>query len=304
MMRTTFVKPLLVAMFAVSAALPLASTSAAIPCGTMPMIEPDPNMPVPMIYIELPVTLEAALVRGMDADRTDATPAEDNADAIISAARNQFRCLGYGDSVAFATNSTPQQRVNMWAVPQVDPEATYIAIESFYLERLGVPMVLADGRYLIDFGGIVDGNKYLTGELVFVEIDGELYLDGSSIRESVELNKERVVIKIGLISTREVKLIPVVQGDVVVFENQEEEASATIVITNADGETVFDGFAMATTMVGGEDNATNVINDLEPGEYVATITFDKDAITYTVTLIVQPDAGATPVASPASTPAS
>lgn len=301
-MRTKFARPLLAAVFAISAALPLASTSAAIPCGTLPMIEPDPNMAVPMIYIELPVTLEAALTRGMEADRTGSTSAEDQADAIISAAKNQFRCLGYGDSVAFATNSTPQQRVSMWAVPQVDAETTYIAIEGFYLEHLEEPIVLADGRYLVDFGGIVDGKTYLSGELVFVETDGELYLDGAAIGESVELNEEPVVVSIGLISTREVRLVPVRQGDVVTFENQEEEASATIVITDADGKTVFNGYAMATTMVGGEDNATYVINGLEPGEYTATVTFDKDNITYSVTLIVQPDAGATPVATPASTP--
>lgn len=302
-MRTKFVRPLLTAMFAISAALPLASTSAAIPCGTLPMIEPPENMAVPMIFIQLPVTLEAALARGMEADRTDSTPAE-NADSIVSAARNQFRCLGYGDSVAFATNSTPQQRVNMWAVPQVDSETTYIEIEGFYLEHLGEPLELADGRFLVDFGGIVDGKTYLTGELVFIENEGELYLDGSTIRESVELNEELVVVKIGLISTREIRLVPVRQGDVVFFENQEKEASATIVITSADGETVFEGSAMATDMVGGEDNPMFVINGLEPGDYLATITFDQDDITYTVTLIVQPDAEATPVASPASTPVS
>lgn len=302
-MRTKFVRPLLTAMFAISAALPLASTSAAIPCGTLPMIEPPENMAIPMIFIQLPVTLEAALARGMEADRTDSTPAE-NADSIVSAARNQFRCLGYGDSVAFATNSTPQQRVNMWAVPQVDSETTYIEIEGFYLEHLGEPLELADGRFLVDFGGIVDGKTYLTGELVFIENEGELYLDGSTIRESVELNEELVVVKIGLISTREIRLVPVRQGDVVYFENQEKEASATIVITSADGETVFEGSAMATDMVGGEDNPMFVINGLEPGDYLATITFDQDDITYTVTLIVQPDAEATPVASPASTPVS
>lgn len=302
-MRTKFVRPLLTAMFAISAALPLASTSAAIPCGTLPMIEPPENMAVPMIFIQLPVTLEAALARGIEADRTDSTPAE-NADSIVSAARNQFRCLGYGDSVVFATNSTPQQRVNMWAVPQVDSETTYIEIEGFYLEHLGEPLELADGRFLVDFGGIVDGKTYLTGELVFIENEGELYLDGSTIRESVELKDELVVVKIGLISTREIRLVPVRQGDVVYFENQEKEASATIVITSADGETVFEGSAMATDMVGGEDNPMFVINGLEPGDYLATITFDQDDITYTVTLIVQPDAEATPVASPASTPVS
>lgn len=267
------------------------------------MIEPPENMAVPMIFIQLPVTLEAALARGIEADRTDSTPAE-NADSIVSAARNQFRCLGYGDSVAFATNSTPQQRVNMWAVPQVDSETTYIEIEGFYLEHLGEPLELADGRFLVDFGGIVDGKTYLTGELVFIENEGELYLDGSTIRESVELNEELVVVKIGLISTREIRLVPVRQGDVVFFENQEKEASATIVITSADGETVFEGSAMATDMVGGEDNPMFVFNGLEPGDYLATITFDQDDITYTVTLIVQPDAEATPVASPASTPVS
>lgn len=289
---------LLAGTFALTAAFSFGGASAAIPCNELDVIEPDPNMVIPMIYIELPVTLEAALSRGMVADRTDATVAENG--AAYNAAENQFRCLGYGQDDVFAGNSTPEQRVSMFAVPQLTSETGYISNEYLFVERLGKPLLLNDGRYLVDFGVITDNGQYLIGELVFVEVDGELYLDGSAIHETVQLNEESITIEISQRFTREVKRVAVTEGDLVHFENLEEDASAKIFITSSDGETVFEGSAMGNMLVGGEDRDQFVVHNLEPGEYTVTIRFDGDGVTYRITLDVSGASDATPVASPVS----
>lgn len=305
MKLVTILRTVLIAMFAAAAALPGMNASAAIPCQELPVIEPDPNMAIPMIYIELPVTVEGALSRGQAADRADATELDgETASSVRMAAQNQFRCLNYGNDVVFAGNSTPQQRVNMWAVPAIDANETYIEVDSLYLERLGDPIALADGRYLIDFGIIVDGDTYLTGELVFTEEADGLYLDGSALDSDVEFLDEPVTLELSTRFTREVKIINVSNGDKLVFKNIEEEASAAIVITNPAGETIFEGSAPAIRMVGGEPTHIYVIHNLEPGEYQITVTFSPDQIVYGATLVVEESDAATPVASPEASPAS
>ncbi len=306
MKLATILRTAFVAMFAISAMLPGMNASAAIPCLELPEIEPDPDMPVPMIYIELPVTVEGALGRGQAADRSGATELEDDVAAnVVMAAENQFRCLGYNDDVTFIRNSTPQQRVHMFARPAVEADIEqYITLDSLYLERLGEPIGLADGRFLIDFGIIVDGDQYLSGELVFSEEADGLYLDGSALESEVEFLDEPVTVELSTQFTREVKIITVANGDRVVFDNVEEEANAAIVIVDADGETVFQGSAMGTRLVGGENRNIFVVHDLAPGEYQVTVTYFPDDVTYGATLVVEENDAATPVASPDASPAS
>lgn len=299
MIRLPIFRTLLVAMVAAAAAIPGMQTTAAIPCQELPVIEAPPDMVIPLIYLELPRTVEESLSRGQPVDREGSAELDENASADVTrAAENQFRCLGYGMDVAFAGNSTPGQRVQMFAVPDINEDTEYVAVESLYVVYLEEPVGLEDGRYLIDFGIVVDGSQYLTGELVFLSEDDGLYLDGGSLAESVELNEEPVVIEIGERFTREVKLVDVSNGDRVRFDNQEEEANAEIVIVNTDGETIFEGSAMGTMLVGGESRSVFVVHDLEPGEYVVTITFSPSGITYNVTLVVGEDQQATPVATP------
>lgn len=306
MKKFPFFRTLLVAMFAASAAIPAMSASAAIPCQELPVIEADPSMPVPMIYIELPVSVEGALTRGGEADRAGATGVdEDVASGVTMAAENQFRCLGYGMDVAFVGNSTPQQRVHMFARPNIEAEVEqYIKLDSLYVVELSAPIGLADGRFLIDFAIIVDGDRYLQGELVFVAADEGYYLDGSALPSDVEFLAEPTVVELSKTFTREVKIINVSNGDQIVFDNVEDEDSATIVISDADGETIFEGFAPAVQMVGGEPTHIFVVHDLEPGEYQVDVTFSPDDVKYGATIVVSDDASATPVASPEASPES
>ena len=295
-------RTLLVAMFAAAAAIPAISASAAIPCMELPVIEADPNMPVPMIYIELPVSVESAFARGVPAEREGATePGEDVAGGVVLAAENQFRCLGYGMDVAFIGNSTPGQRVLMFARPNIEAEVEqYIQLDSLYLVELDDPIELTDGRFLIDFAIIDDGDQYLQGELIFAAVDEGFYLDGSTLASDVEFLAEPTVVELSKTFTREVKIINVTHGDMVVFDNQEDEASAEIAITDANGDIVFEGFAGGSTMVGGEDTNILVVYDLEPGEYQVDVTFSPDDIVYTATLVVSDNDAATPIATPGS----
>lgn len=299
-------RTLLVAMFAAAAAIPAMSASAAIPCMQLPVIEADPNMPVPMIYIELPVSVEGALARGGEADREGATePSEDVANGVTMAAENQFRCLGYGMDVAFIGNSTPQQRVNMFARPNIESEVEqYIQVDWLYVVDLGDPIELADGRFLIDFTIIVDVDQYLQGELIFAAIDEGYYLDGSALTSDVEFLAEQTVVELSTTFTREVKIINVTNGDQLVFRNMEEEASASIVITDAGGEKIFEGHAGGQFLVGSENVNIFVVHDLEPGEYEILVTYSPEDVKYSVTLVVGEGDDATPVASPESTPQS
>lgn len=301
-----FVRTLLVAMFAASAAIPAMSASAAIPCLELPVIEADPTMPVPMIYIELPVSVEGALTRGGEADRAGATGLDEGvASGVTMAAENQFRCLGYGMDVEFVGNSTPQQRVHMFARPNIEAEVEqYIQLKSLYVVDLSAPIGLADGRFLIDFAIIVDGEQYLQGELVFVATDDGYYLDGSSLPNDVEFLAEPTVVELSKTFTREVKIIEVSNGDQIRFNNVEDEDSAEIVITNTDGETIFEGFAPAVQMVGGEPTHIFVVQDVEPGEYQLEVTFSPDDVKYGATIVVSEGDAATPVASPEASPQS
>lgn len=304
MLRLPLFRTIFVAMLAMAAALPSMSGSAAIPCQDLPVIEPDPNMPVPMIYIELPVTVEAAFSRGQAVDREGSTEPEEGLGHVLGAAENQFRCLNYGNDLAFAGNSTPQQRVNMWAVPAIDAEETYIDVDSVFMEQFGTPIQLEDGRFLIDFGIIVNQSQYLTGEMVFSEEEDGLYLDSTFITDSMELNNPPITIELSPRFTREVKIVNVTNGDWIVFANQEEESSADIVIEDAEGSVIFEGDAMGHMLVGGESRNAFVVHDMEPGEYKLTITFSEDGVTYNQTLVVSDGDTATPAASPESTPVS
>lgn len=301
MLRLPIVRTVLVAMLAVVAAIPVMQSSAAIACQELPIIEPDPNMAIPMIHLELPRTLEDAFSRGQLADRENAIELNDNdAGAVHSAAQNQFRCLGYGQDVMFAGNSTPEMRVIMFAVPDVQSDTEYIAIESLHVEHLGDTMALEDGRFLIDFGAIVDGSRYVLGELVFVDHEGILYLDGGVIIEAIDLNDEAITIEMSETFTREVKMLEVVNGDHIYFENTEREASADIAVVTSDGETIFNGAVMAIDMVGGENRDVFVVHNLEAGEYTITISFSPGGIEYNVMLVVTGGANATPPATPAN----
>lgn len=297
-----FFRTLFVALFAATAAMPAMSASAAIPCQELPVIEADPMMPVPMIYIELPVSVEGALTRGGEADRTNATEVEDGSAAgVIMAAENQFLCLGYGQDIVFVGNSTPQQRVNMFARPNIEAEVEkYIEVQGIYVVQIGTPLALEDGRFLVDYAIMVDGTQFLAGEMVFVNEDAGYYLDGSTVVDRADLNPESIDVELSTVFTREVKIIEAANGDKVVFENTEDKTSATIVITNADGEPVFEGFAPALQLVGGTPSNVFIVHNLEPGEYQVTVVFDQDDVTFGATIVVSEDAGATPEASPES----
>lgn len=294
---------LLAVFLAALAALPVGTASAAIPCIELPVIEADPNMPVPLIYIELPVSVEGAFSRGMAADRTTTTEIEDDiASSVAMAAENQLRCLGYGMDTVFLGNSTPEQRVLMFARPNIEADVEqYIQLDSLYVADLGDPIGLEDGRFLIDFKIIVDGTDYLQGEMIFVAVEGDYYLDSSALTSDVEFLAEPTVVELSTTFTREVKIIEVTNGDMVVFDNQEDEASATIVITDESGETIFEGFAGGTMLVGGENSNIFVVHDLKPGEYQVNVTFSPDDIKYGATIVVA-EGSATPVASPEATP--
>lgn len=302
----SYFRTLLVTIVTATVAAPALSVSAAIPCQELPVIEADPNMPIPMIYIELPVTLEAAFERrGWIEDERASELAEDDASGVTSAAENQFRCLGYGMDIAFLGNSTPEQRVIMVARPDIEPDIEkYIEVDSLYTAYLGDPVGLEDGRVLIDFAIIVNGDHYLQGELVFTEFDDMYYLDASRLSGDVVVLAEPTVVELSTTFTREVKIINVTDGDKVVFDNQEQEASAKIVITSTDGDTIFEGFAGGTTLIGGENSNIFVVHGLEPGDYQIEVTFSPDDVKFSATLVVGDGDDATPVASPESTPQS
>lgn len=283
----SFIKILVVAMVAASFIMPTGDVSAAIPCGELPVIEADPNMPIPLIYIQLPVSVEEAFSRGQESDREHtAELTEDENHSVTEAAENQFRCLGYGNFEAFANNATPHMRVQAFALSIIDTDTEYIALESMRLISLGEPIGLADGRFLIDFAVVVDSNQYLAGEMVFLDQNASLYLDSTHLTDSTELSGDVITLDLAENFTREIKIVEVSEGDLVVFNNTETTTGISISIAAADGTVVFEGFQKDTDAFTGGSRNTFVVHDLEDGQYIATIIFELSGIKYDVTLVV------------------
>lgn len=259
---------------------------AAIPCNELDVIPAPPDMVIPMIYIELPVDPSMMFGRSTEADRNTAHPAsaEDTASARSSAI-NTVRCLNYGSSDVVLGNSTPEFRVMSTGVKDPVRSEAYVDIDSAHLVQYGDVIELEDGRLLIDYTAIINGERFFDGEMVFIEENGELYLDSAFLRDEVEIGTWHDV-QVSERFTREVKIVEMANGDAIAFDNQSEESMADIVITNPDGETIFEGNAMAVGMVGGETQNIFVAHDLEPGDYTATVTFQERDVTMSITIHV------------------
>lgn len=279
-----FSRSVLIAVFAATPLFAGSGVSAAIPCEPLVVISAPTNMPIPMIYIELPLKVTDVFARGQAADRTSATPASQADQSFVeSAVMNQIRCLTYGNSVAFMGNATPSYRVLTTARPNPEADLTYIEDQTVHLIQFGDSLQLEDGRFLIDFSAIVDGETFIGGEMVFVQHGKYLYLDGSALRAIEEIGTIHTV-QVSERFTREIQIVRIEPGDAVTFENTSEESTARIAITDPDGETVFSGSAMGESMVGGENENVFVAHDLAPGDYVATISYFETDVELSITI--------------------
>lgn len=290
----------IISTFALATLLPSSTTMAAIPCHEQDVIPPPPNMVVPMIYIELPISPSSLLGRAQPVDRASAVPAsESQAGAAQLSTVNLFRCLNYSTSDIVFGNSTPEFRVQTTARPEVESGVAYVDAESAHLVQYGDAYQLEDGRILIDYTAIIDEQTFFDGELVFIEKDDELYLDQAALRDETELGEQHEI-QISERFTREVKIVEMTNGDSLTFDNQSEESMANIHITNANGETIFEGNSMAVGMVGGETQDIFVAHDLAPGDYTATVTFEGSDIKMNVIIHIAESNSTPEAATPAS----
>lgn len=275
-------------------------TSAAIPCTANPLIETPDTQIMPLIYRQLPIHFEDLMRGSAPVERPeltmtpfgegeDASPAadeRDNAAIVRGSAEALLRCMDYGDPASFLTSATPHFRA--FRVGIGDPEASKVYLDAGSGVRAitvfhGQP--LDDGRWVVDYSAIVDGDHYIAGEMVFVAEGEFFYLDDAYLTTEATLNGETIEIRLNEISTREIKIYEVAQGDRVVWTN-ESESNVDIQVADAEGLIVFNGHVGGTTLVGGEDRNVLPIVNLAPGEYTITTTFQESDIIYTATLIV------------------
>ncbi|MCO5228986.1 MAG: hypothetical protein M9934_11985 [Thermomicrobiales bacterium] len=286
----------LASTFAISSLLSPMMASAAIPCVANPLIETPETQIMPLIYRELPIDF-IDLMRGYKpVDRPELIPTPFNAAATAevpdnaansrSAAEGLLRCMNYDDTVSFLTNSTPHFRAFRVGIGNPDAATVYLNAGSG-VQTISVRhgIELEDGRWVVDYSAIVDGDKYIAGEMVFV-LDGEFfYLDEANLTTEATLDGETVEIMLNEVSTREIKMYEVSQGDRIVWTN-ESESAVTIEVTNADTNIIFDGWASGGMLVGGEDRNVLPIVNMEPGEYTIIVRFVDSEIAYTATIIV------------------
>lgn len=278
--------------------MPTSPTSAAIPCGELPVIPAPAYMVTTMIYIELPIDASTFLGPAQPVDREDATAAsESDTGSAEMAAINQLRCLNYGMSSAAMGNSTPEFRVMTTNVKDPVEGEDYVDITSAHLVQYGDVRALADGRILIDYSAIINGERYFEGEMVFVENDGNLYLDSAALTEDMELGESHEI-EISEKFTRETKVVEMNGGDTLRFTNVSEESHAEITIVDPSGDTIFVGNAMPQMMAGGETQNVFVAHNPVPGVYTVTIRFMESDVTMTVLIMVPGSPPATTVATP------
>ena len=272
------------------------TASAAIPCGPNPLLPTPPDQVMPLIYRELPIPIADLLRGSQPVDRAAtpevgtpaATPAANDGSGAVTAAQNLFRCVGYGDSVAFLYGTTPQFRALRVSIGDPVDGTEYISVgDGLYVVEIGDAESLPDGRSAVDFAAIVDGDNYIAGELIFAEDDGFSYLDDSFLTTETELNGETTEVVINEVFTREVKIYDVTEGDRIVWRN-EAESAAIISVTTADGEEIFSGHVLGDGMVGGENKNVLPIVNLEPGEYTVHIAFEGSGVASTATIVVAP----------------
>jgi hypothetical protein len=257
---------------------------AAIPCEELPVIRAPRELTSSDNPPQLPLSVADVLSGDEAADRTGAETANNTEQSRLEmAAENQFRCLEYGNSADFLGNSTPYYRLDATGHPNVERDTDYIAATAVQVSRFDTALALDRGRFLIDFVAVINGESSVEGEIVFVELDGWLYLDGSHLNTDMATGTTHEV----LITDRPLRqpyVVNVVNGDTVIFNSTSDDSSASIIITNTDGETVFEGFAGGTGLVGGSDENVFVALNMEPGNYTATISmFPGDAVS-TITL--------------------
>ena len=298
MQFTRFRRTAMIGTLALASLLPAASSMAAIPCQELDVIPAPDDLVVPMIYIELPISPEVLLGSSRAADRTNAKPADpDSAGSAQTALQNQLRCLNYGMGEAVMGNGTPEFRVATTARPDIENVDQYIDVSRAHLVQYGDAFNLDDGRVLIEYTAIINGDTFLVGEMVFVDNDSELYLDQASLSDAIQLGEQHEI-QISEKFTREVKIVEMTNGDSLRFENTSEEGMAFFTIHDSQGEKIFEGNAMGDGMVGGEVQDIFVAYNLQPGDYTATVTFSPGEVTMNITIVIEEPSGTPEAATP------
>lgn len=274
----------------------LASTSlAAIPCSPNPLIETPETQIMPLIYRELPINFIDLMRGSQPAVRPAATPVASEATPETGAVSNAqvrmaaegiFRCMNYGESASVLTNATPHFRAFRVGIGNPEAGVAYLdAGSGVRMIQFGTGQQLEDGRWVIDYAAIVDGDDYIAGEMIFVENDGNLYLDEAYLTTEMTLDGETIEIPLSEITTMDIKIYEVSEGDRVVWIN-ESETYVEIQVKDADDNVVFSGGVMSDNMVGGENFNVLPIAGIAPGEYTIVTTFQESGIIYIATLIV------------------
>lgn len=206
---------------------------------------------------------------------------------VVTAGENILRCMAYETEIVLLDNATPDFRYSTFGITNRSPEEGFISDiddSGLYVERVENPMELVSGQYLVDFVAQIH-NSWISGEMVFREHDGELYLDSTWIANESEFTGENHTVDVSGDETLADSSLEVKNGDTITFTTSSRDANVSIAIRSEErGETVFRGTIVVTP--GPESRNIFLVQGMEPGDYVVELAPDGDGgpIEMTVTV--------------------
>lgn len=234
-----------------------------------------------------PRPLEEILESVAPADREGAVEiTEDDPDAlrfnVIFAGENILRSLDYGTDRILIDNAFSEFQSEHFSSEEIESGSDLILAEtdpSVYTGSVLHPMKLAAGRFLVDFVSPHD-ELWLSGEMVFVEQNGEFFLDNTYLTSVRDANAEVHNIQINSDGIAPVDLTFASNAEVHFIVDITEEVTFSV-SSDSTGEVVWEGQAGAP---GPEWQYIFYTADVEPGDYTATIVTSAGETEVTITI--------------------
>ncbi len=249
------------------------TVNAAIQCAVYEPVSSE-SVSTPVSSSAGPRPLEEILEGEAPADRGGATEiTEDDPNSlrfkVVFAGENILRCLDNGNDRILIDNATSVFQSTHFSTDEIESGSELILADtepSVYTGSVLNPIKLADGRFLVDFVALHD-ELWISGEMVFVEQNGEFYLDSTWLTSVRDANAEVHNIQINSdgISPEEITIPANAEVHFVVDITEEVTFSVS---ADTSGEVVWEGHAGAP---GPEPQYIFYVADVEPGDYTATI---------------------------------
>lgn len=280
-------------IFMIGALFPVSSglVWAALPCNLHEQLESTVSVDT-REFSPTPASLAEKLQGFQPANRENATPITFDQGSlrfqVVSAGENVLRCLDYGQEEVLLLNSTPRYRMDTFEVQHGIPDIDLISDlqqTGVSIENVENPIHLENGLYLVDFSA-QHNDLWLVGEMVFEDVDGDLYLASTWLDQIRPMNGEGHTIDIAA-DGLSVESLTVGNGDVVSLSNTRREGVRVYVTSMTGDEFVFEGKIIGHEFSGPAPRGIFYVNTVEPGDYLIVVEADSGE-SFAIQLVVQP----------------